>query len=115
MPVRLVEADPRVYADCGRVAILRGPLVYCLEETDNGKNLNDIRIAARPALKSRYVPGLLSGVTQISFRGSRRGGAFCGLYRDYEPERRAEESFTAVPYYAWNNRGEGEMAVWIQR
>ena len=114
MPVRMVEADPRVYADCGKIAILRGPLVYCLEECDNGKSLGDIRIAAAPGFKTRYDPTLLGGVTEIAFRGSRRAGSFEGLYRDYEPAR-ASETFKAVPYYAWNNRGEGEITVWIQK
>ena len=114
MPVRMVEADPRVYADCGKVAILRGPLVYCLEECDNGPSLGDIRIAAVPSFKASYDPALLGGVTAITFRGSRREGKFEGLYRDYEPAR-STETFKAVPYYAWNNRGEGELNVWIQR
>ncbi|MBR5743190.1 MAG: glycoside hydrolase family 127 protein [Clostridia bacterium] len=114
MPVRMVEADPRVYADCGKVAILRGPLVYCLEECDNGPSLGDIRIAAVPSFKAAYDPALLGGVTAITFRGSRREGKFEGLYRDYEPAR-STETFKAVPYYAWNNRGEGELNVWIQR
>ena len=114
MPVRMVEADPRVYADCGKIAILRGPLVYCLEECDNGASLGDIRVAANPRFKTHYDPALLGGVTAVTFRGSRRTGAFTSLYRDYEPAR-AEETFTAVPYYAWNNRGEGELSVWIQK
>ena len=114
MPVRMVEADPRVYADCGKVAILRGPLVYCLEECDNGPSLGDIRIAAVPSFKAAYDSALLGGVTAITFRGSRREGKFESLYRDYEPAR-STETFKAVPYYAWNNRGEGELNVWIQR
>ena len=114
MPVRMVEADPRVYADCGKIAILRGPLVYCLEECDNGPSLGDVRVAAAPGFRARFDPELLGGVTEITFRGSRREGDFEGLYRDYEPAR-ASETFKAVPYYAWNNRGEGELAVWIQK
>ena len=114
MPVRMVEADPRVYADCGKVAVLRGPLVYCLEECDNGPSLGDVRISAAPGFRTRYESGLLGGVTKVTFRGSRRTGGFDGLYRDYDPER-AAGTFTAVPYYAWNNRGEGEMSVWIQK
>lgn len=114
MDVRMLEADPRVYADCGKVALMRGPLVYCLEECDNGKNLNDIRVAPSPAFRALYEPALLGGVTAITFKGSRRDGAFEGLYREYTPAR-AEAVFKAVPYYAWNNRGEGELTVWIQK
>lgn len=114
MNVRMLEADPRIYADCGKVALMRGPIVYCLEECDNGKNLNDIRIAGNPAFRAKYEPEILGGVTVISFKGSRRTGEFEGLYREYTPSR-ADEAFKAVPYYAWNNRGEGELAVWIQK
>ncbi|MBQ2748191.1 MAG: glycoside hydrolase family 127 protein [Clostridia bacterium] len=116
MDVRVMEADPRVYADCGKVALMRGPMVYCLEETDNGQSLGDIRLSAKPGFKVKYEPDLLSGVTTITFRGSRRDDDFGGaLYREYNPVRKEEQEFKAIPYYAWNNRGEGELAVWILR
>jgi len=115
MEVRMMEADPRVYADCGKIALMRGPLVYCLEEADNGKNLCDIRIAQNPCFKVTYQPNLLNGITAITFKGSHRKEDFGGsLYREYTSERE-EATYTAVPYYAWCNRGEGEMTVWIQR
>jgi len=115
MEVRMMEADPRVYADCGKIALMRGPLVYCLEEADNGKNLCDIRIAQNPGFKVSYQPDLLKGVTTITFKGSHRKDDFGDrLYREYTPDRE-EAAYTAVPYYAWCNRGEGEMTVWIQR
>ncbi|MBR6763971.1 MAG: hypothetical protein IKM13_09510 [Clostridia bacterium] len=116
MDVRVMEADPRIYADCGKVALKRGPMVYCLEEADNGQSLGDIRLSAKPGFKVKYEPDLLSGVTTITFRGSRRDDDFGGaLYREYNPVRKEEREFKAIPYYAWNNRGEGELAVWILR
>ena len=91
MPVRRVVADERVEADRGRVALQRGPLVYCLETPDNpGARVRKAVMPMDVPLVANYEAGLLGGVTVI------RGG-----------------SFTAIPYYAWANRGKAEMAVWL--
>ncbi len=111
MRIRMIEANPQVADDCGRVAIKRGPLVYCLEEVDNGKNLADIRIAQYPNFHSHYEKDLLGGVTVITFNGTRREWGD-ELYREYRPARK-KEGFTAVPYYAWCNRGPGELECWV--
>jgi hypothetical protein len=111
MPVRRIVADPRVTADAGRVALQRGPLVYCAEGTDNpdGHVLN-LCLADRVTLETQFRPGLLNGVTVITGRG--------GATR-YDAGKKLTVSepvdFTAIPYFAWSHRGPGEMQVWIPR
>ena len=93
MPVRRVVADDRVEADRGRVALQRGPLVYCFEGVDHpGKKLEDLRLPDDLDLAPQHRPDLLGGVMILTGGGLR-----------------------AVPYYAWNHRGAGEMAVWLRR
>jgi len=115
MPVERIEAHPRVRADCGRIALQRGPLVYCLEEVDNGANLNDIALPRDATLHAEFDGGLLGGVVVIRGEARRRDTAGWGdaLYR---ATRSASEAvpLVAVPYYAWANRAPGEMLVWIR-
>ncbi len=99
MPVLRVRADPRVAADRGRVALQRGPVVYCLEGPDNGGKVLDLAIPADARLSARYEAGLLGGVEVL------RGTALRGGRR---------VPFTAIPYFAWANRGKSEMAVWVK-
>jgi DUF1680 family protein len=94
MPARRIVAHPGVKDDEGRTAIQRGPLVYAVEAIDNGGHALDLVIPRGAALRSRFRADLLNGVEVITGQGSR--------------------PFVAIPYYAWNNRGQGEMAVWIR-
>jgi hypothetical protein len=94
MPARRIVAHAGVKDDEGRMAIQRGPLVYAVEAVDNGGRALDLVIPRDAALRSRFRADLLNGVEVISGDGSR--------------------PFVAIPYYAWNNRGQGEMAVWIK-
>jgi DUF1680 family protein len=108
MPVRRVQANEMVIADRGRVALQRGPIVYAAEWPDNPngrvRNLvlqNDVK------LTSEFRPDLLNGVAVV------KGSAISLAYNESGSVERKEQSFTAIPYYAWANRGVGEMAVWI--
>ena len=94
MPVRRVLADDRVKEDAGKSAIQRGPIVYALEGVDNGGTLKDVRMPLDAAATHTFQAGLLNGVEAITLKAGDR-------------------TVTAVPYYAWNNRGRGEMEVWI--
>ena len=111
----LVEAHPSVRFDCGKVALMRGPLVYCLEETDNGENLWDVVLPADSPLSSEYDPSLLSGVVSITGEAKSRDLSKWtdALYRpagsSYRPRK-----IKAIPYYAWSNREPGEMLVWVR-
>jgi hypothetical protein len=103
MPVRRVYAHPSVQADAGRVALQRGPVVYCFEAADNGKNIGSMYLPPDAALSAEHRPDLLGGVTVIRGRASVRTG-------DGPPQT---ADLTAIPYFAWDHREAGPMAVWI--
>ncbi|HEX3683254.1 MAG TPA: glycoside hydrolase family 127 protein [Bryobacteraceae bacterium] len=101
MPVRRVFAASDVNADRQRVAIQRGPIVYCAEWPDNpGTKVLELALAKDTALTAEFKPDLLNGVTVVQGRANSPGG-------------KATE-FAAIPYYAWAHRGKGEMVVWAQ-
>lgn len=115
MPVERVQAHPQVRANCGRVALQRGPLVYCLEEIDNGKNLNDLVLSREEKLTVKFEPDLLGGVSVITGTAQRRQLQPWQeqLYRT-EPAATEKVIFKAIPYFAWANRAPGEMLVWVR-
>ena len=116
MPVTRVESHPSVRHNGGRIALQRGPIVYCLEEKDNGKNLSDVLLPGRSRLTVKTgTSGLLKGIPVIVGQAFRRDtrewkGA---LYQTNRSELHPCE-ITAIPYFMWANRGEGEMLVWIR-
>ncbi len=116
MPVERVEAHPAVGENCGCVAIQRGPLVYCLEEVDNGPNLHDIVLPADAELQTAFEEDLLGGVVAVEGEAKRRDAKRWGgtLYQP-APSELETVPFRAIPYYAWANRNPGEMLVWIQQ
>jgi len=95
MDIRRVEANKKVSDDLGKVAIERGPIVYCLEGADNPA-IDKITISANTQLTSSFNAKLLEGIQIIS--GS---------------NQLPSEKFTAIPYFVWNNRGANKMKVWI--
>src|SRR5215510_2653476 len=107
-PVRRIVANDLVEADRGRVALQRGPLVYCAEWPDNpGGRVRNLILPDSAKLTAEFKPDLLNGVTVI------KGRAFA-LASDAEGKAiKTEQDFTAIPYYAWANRGRGEMIVWL--
>jgi DUF1680 family protein len=115
MPVERVYAHPDLVEDNGRVALQRGPLVYCLEGADNDIPLHRIRLAADTKLESRFDPALLGGVAVIEGQASALETADWAdtLYRTTPPKRHAHR-LVAIPYYAWDQRTPGEMSVWIR-
>jgi len=117
MPVERIEAHPSVRHDCGRVALQRGPVVYCLEEKDNGKDLHDIllRDNMRFTVKNG-TSGPLKGVPLVSGRACHRDKSEwkASLYRS-SPSRLRPRTITAIPYFTWANRGVGEMLTWIRQ
>ena len=115
MPVERIEAHPAVREDAGRVALQRGPLVYCLEEVDNGPHLPDLALPRDAPLQAAFDPSLLGGVVAITGQALRRAlpGWEGELYRSAQPATHMVP-FKAIPYYAWANRAPGEMLVWIR-
>ncbi len=117
MPVERMRADPRVRADYGKVALQRGPIVYCLEETDNGPNLHMITLPPEAALSTTERPDMLGGIVAVraSGRVSSGGVPAAGLYRNgARPAATEEKQLLFIPYYSWANREPGEMTVWVQ-
>jgi hypothetical protein len=108
MPVREVKALEAVKDDAGKVALQRGPLVYCAEWPDNkdGHVLN-LYLNRDNSYSTEYLPKLLNGVTII------KSVINCTEPLKNEKLKDSRQSFIAIPYYAWANRGAGEMAVWI--
>lgn len=114
MKPRLLESCKKVHYNAGRAAIVRGPVVYCLEETDNGPFLNQISLCGTAPLEE-VETDLWGGCVFIKTMGYRKEhrNADDGLYVPYEQNER-EIMVTAVPYYLWNNRQPGEMQVFIR-
>ncbi|OGV36289.1 MAG: hypothetical protein A2X48_13335 [Lentisphaerae bacterium GWF2_49_21] len=117
MPATLVEADPRLRHDCGKVAIQRGPIVYCAEEADNGKHLYDVAIdVTHPGFVVNSDNSILKGAVAIVANACRRkdAGWKGQLYRPCE-SKLEKFRLKAIPYFIWANRKPGEMAVWLNR
>ena len=115
MPVERVQAHPQVRANCGRVALQRGTLVYCLEEIDNGKNLNDLILPRDEKLTVKFEANLLGGISVVTGTAKRRqfDEWHDQLYR-IDASAIENISFQAIPYFAWDNRAPGEMLVWVR-
>lgn len=116
MPAHFTYANPNVRADAGKTAIEKGPLVYCLEETDNGSHLADIYIDTKQPLKEEYAENLLGGTCIIKAKGKKlsvNGWNEHTLYAQKLPEFE-DIDLQFVPYCYWNNRGMGEMSVWVK-
>ena len=118
MRVRLMEAHPMVEENRHQIAVMRGPLVYCLESSDlpEGVGTGDILVSADDDLEPRYDPDLLDGVMVLEGKARvRRPVAWdTHLYREHRSGLSDEEAILRmVPYYAWDNRGLGQMRVWL--
>jgi uncharacterized protein len=99
MDVRHVVSHPAVAENRGKVALERGPLIYCAEGVDNGGRVLDLALPRGAVLRAEHQPRLLGGVTVLAGAAERGGKAV---------------EFKAVPYFAWANRGVNEMAVWLK-
>lgn len=103
-PIRRVKADARVEANAGRVALMRGPLVYCLEGVDNGGAARSMVLLPEVDLSTHDVGTILGGTRVIRGRAKRVTDA-AGTMK--------VATLTALPYYLWGNRAAGDMVVWI--
>jgi DUF1680 family protein len=104
VPARRVPGLPQVAATAGRVALARGPLVYCVEAADlPGVDVWTIGLADDAPLRAEAAPELLGGITLIRGEATRPGAV------------RSPVPLSAIPYYAWANRAPGAMQVWLHR
>ena len=113
MPVERVYANPNVRMDVGRVALKRGPLVYCAEQADNGVSVLRLRLPRTARVAPEQRTDLFDGIVTLVADGHAVEDGLDGdLYRLAAPESQ-ETTWTALPYFLWNNRAPGPMAVWI--
>jgi len=109
MPVRRILADSRVKDDAGLVALERGPLVYCAEWADNGGHALNLVVPDSTQFRTEFRQNILNGVEVIT-------GKIPAVVRRKDGGSVTEShDLIAIPYYAWANRGMGEMAVWLPR
>jgi hypothetical protein len=115
MPVERVWAHPGVRQDAGRVALQRGPVVFCLEEVDNSAPVFQTALPKDAELSANLRRDMLDGVVVITGDALAMDDSdwAATLYRTEAHKTRACK-ITAIPYYAWANRKIGKMAVWIR-
>lgn len=107
MPVRRVRSHWRVRANTGRIALQRGPVVYCFEGVDNPQGVSNLVLPTDTTFQTEYRDDLLGGVVILTGEGKIRQPQENGktALKDIE--------IKAIPYYAWAHRGKNEMAVWL--
>lgn len=110
MPVRRIVSHDNIASNRGKVALQRGPLVYCLEGPDNDGKVLDLVIPDHAELSTRFQPELLGGVVTISGEAETAKRTLDGRI---VPD--AKRPFVAIPYYAWAHRGGSQMTVWPAR
>lgn len=117
MPVVLMESHPLVEGNRNQVAVMRGPVVYCLESVDlpAGTPMEDVRLARDARWKCKYEAALLHGVTVVEGQAKvlPAAGDAASLYRRAASSQAREVDLKLIPYYAWANRGQSEMMVWL--
>jgi len=117
MPAQLIESHPLVEETRNQVAVKRGPIVYCLETPGlpEGVKVSEVHLPIDAELKPRYDANLLGGVVVIeSMAEVRHAGPWNGrLYRPLQAAQPRTEKVVLTPYFAWANRGPGEMSVWL--
>jgi uncharacterized protein len=108
MEVRRVAANEKVKDDVGKVALQVGPLMYCAEWADNDGRTSNFILPSTAVFTSEFKPGLLNGVTVLH-------SELPAVSIDSKGENisTVKKQFTSIPYYAWANRGKGEMMLWF--
>jgi len=110
MPVRKIVAINEVKDNRNRVALQRGPLVYCFEHPDNDGKAMNIVIPDNTSFTAEFRPGMLGGIVEISSEALSVNISDDGLSAATIKKR-----VSAIPYFSWANRGEGQMQVWMPR
>lgn len=110
MPVRLMAANRRVHSDAGRIAVMRGPVVYCVEGVDNGADLKSVVLDINAEFEIKNSELLLPVLKTTAHRPTENESLYYDAGEDYE-----EIPLTLIPYYAFANRGETEMQIWLLR
>ena len=110
IPVRIISANRRIHSDAGRIAVMRGPVVYCAEGIDNGADIKSIALPAESVFELAESEFLLPILKTEAYRPFESDSLYYEAVDDYE-----KIPLTLIPYYAFANRGESEMQVWLLR
>ncbi|WMY74592.1 glycoside hydrolase family 127 protein [Buttiauxella selenatireducens] len=117
MPVRRVYGHPLLRHVAGKVAVQRGPLVYCLEEADNGAELHNLWLPKESTFSLIEGKGIFAHKVLIQADGLRKTCEKAdqqALYHyDKSPVKAEQKKLTFIPWFSWANRGEGEMRIWV--
>ena len=118
MPVKAVTASPLVRETLGQVCFTRGPLVFCAEEADNGKPLHLLFACPDRVAEAQEKTMLIDSVPlpalTVPGKRMRTPAEHAPLYQPWTPADLEDTLITLVPYFAWGNRGKGEMRVWLR-
>lgn len=116
MNIEVIYSNPKVRANSGKIAIQRGPLVYCLEEVDNGENLPAFSVNLKSGFTAHTDEKLMKNAVVIKGKAARivEDDWKDNLYSNHQPIER-EVDITAIPYFMWGNRKPGEMLVWVRK
>jgi hypothetical protein len=106
MEVQTIQANPHLKDDIGKIALQKGPLMYCAESADNAGSISSIVIPQQIVFSSKFDSKVLQGVNTIKGNVLRQTDTL-------NPTKTIQVPFTAIPYYAWANRGKGEMMLWF--
>ncbi len=117
MDVKIMQADPMVREDIGKVAVARGPMVYCLEEADNGPDLHLLTVDCSKEAETEDFTAAGEQVVSVVMDGFRQQvqPSQAGLYQPLKAAVKEPVKLHFIPYYVWANRGENEMAVWVRQ
>lgn len=117
MPVRRIYGNPLVRHQAGQVAVQRGPLVYCLEQTDNGEQLHNLQLPRDARFSTVEGKGIFARKILLQAPGYKQTAEDAeqqALWRyDRAPSSRQPHLLTFIPWFSWANRGEGEMRIWV--
>ena len=108
MPVTFISANKKVHDCAGRVAVMRGPVVYCLEGVDNGKDLNSLRIDIKEKGELSEKEFLVPNILLKAYKEPENENLYFEATEEY-----IETKIKLIPYFAYENRGETDMLVWV--
>lgn len=112
MTVRRIYCNTKVRENENCVALMRGPVVYCFEGVDNGDDIQELRIPEKAEVTTAVCEeGALKGMVLLKMEGVRMQSS-PELYSEQKPKS-VPVQMTALPYFAWGNRGENQMRVWM--
>ncbi len=114
MSPRLIMSNNNVRENIGKVAVVKGPIVYCLEERDNGNNLHNVEINGNMNFREYELEICGQKFNSIEIDGRKISTVIENkLYDEYKPNKYEDSKLVFVPYFTWANRGENEMQVWV--